>query len=82
MTLTDHCRIKIAPIEYRIRCTYEEALLYGFQLEIDGESGWRIPTKDESIRYAIYGWFLDHDSNYLNHIPLSSVYYVRPVRDI
>jgi hypothetical protein len=34
--------IEISPREYWIRCTYDEAVLYCFQLEIDGKVGWRI----------------------------------------
>jgi hypothetical protein len=32
--------IEIAPKEYRIRCTYEDAKFYCFSLNIDGKMGW------------------------------------------
>jgi hypothetical protein len=35
--------IEIAPLEYYIVCFYDEAMLYCFQLEIDGKRGWRLP---------------------------------------
>jgi hypothetical protein len=37
-------KIEIAPKEYRIKSTYNEAVLYCFQLNIDGKIGWRLPT--------------------------------------
>ena len=39
--------IKVAPKEYHINCLYDEAILYCFQLNIDGNTGWRLPTRDE-----------------------------------
>jgi hypothetical protein len=36
-------KIEISPKEYWIeRCSYDEAILYCFSLEIDGKKGWRI----------------------------------------
>jgi hypothetical protein len=37
----------IAPKEYSILLTWEEAMLYCFSLTIDGATGWRLPNKDE-----------------------------------
>jgi hypothetical protein len=51
--------IEIAPKEYRIECSYNEALLYCFQLEIDGKRGWRMPSRDEwYFNGELHGWFV------------------------
>ena len=42
--------IKIAPDIYWIKCYYGEAILYCFQLNIDGKTNWRIPTDDEYFK--------------------------------
>jgi hypothetical protein len=39
--------IEIAPIDRELRLSYEEAIMYCFLLNIDGKTGWRLPTKDE-----------------------------------
>jgi hypothetical protein len=52
--------IEIAPEEYIIKCTYDEALLYCFQLEIDGKRGWRLPAIEEYHTYSkitAYSWY-------------------------
>jgi hypothetical protein len=51
--------IEIAPKEYRIECSYNEALLYCFQLEIDGKRGWQLPTWFEycnDVRIDAFAW--------------------------
>jgi hypothetical protein len=60
-----------APARYWIYdVSYDEAILYCFQLEIDGKRGWRLPTMHEYVRRldiwlprlnAI--WFLDFNSS-------------------
>ena len=37
----------IAPKEYWIACTIQEAQRYLFCLDLDGKTGWRFPTKKE-----------------------------------
>jgi hypothetical protein len=75
--------IEIAPKEYWIQCTYEEAVLYCFTLDIDGKIGWRLPKKDENIIYEssddndfvnIFTWQADSG--------MDCTMRVRPVRDI
>jgi hypothetical protein len=39
--------IEQAPEEYEIRSTWDDARLYCFALNIDGKTGWRLPTYDE-----------------------------------
>jgi hypothetical protein len=38
---------EIAPIETETQLCWEDAKLYCFSLNIDGKTGWRLPTKDE-----------------------------------
>lgn len=71
--------IEIAPEKY---CpddiTYNEAILYCFQLEIDGKIGWRLPTYVEGKEHNIFPcWFIDeYEPN--GYVHLLTV----PVRDI
>ena len=46
--------IEYAPKEYQIQtCSYQDSVLYCFQLEIYGIVGWRLPTLDEySMLYS------------------------------
>ena len=37
-------KLEIAPREYWIKCTYNEAIIYCQFLNIDGKIGWRIPS--------------------------------------
>jgi hypothetical protein len=39
-----------------IRCTYEEALLYCFDQDIDGKNGWRLLTyaEQQNIRSSLF----------------------------
>jgi hypothetical protein len=39
--------IEIAPKETEIRANWYDATLYCFSLNIDGKTGWRLPSKDE-----------------------------------
>lgn len=39
--------VELAPEEYRKPLTYEEAIMFCFALDIDGVTGWRMPTLDE-----------------------------------
>lgn len=39
--------IEIAPKETEIDATWDDARLYCFALNIDGKTGWRLPTIDE-----------------------------------
>lgn len=51
-------KIELASMEYWIDCYYEEAQLYCFSLNIDGKTGWRLPTYDEwGDHHELYGWF-------------------------
>lgn len=70
-------KIEIAPKEYHIRCSYNDALLYCFQLEIDGKTGWRFPTYNEYVEEDIFGWYLSDEDRHLD-----SQYTIMPVRDI
>lgn len=38
---------EIAPKETEIQATWDDARLYCFSLNIDGKTGWRLPTKEE-----------------------------------
>ena len=38
---------EIAPKETEIRLNWDDARLYCFSLNINGKTGWRLPTKDE-----------------------------------
>jgi hypothetical protein len=72
-------KIEFAPEKYRITCFYDEAVLYCFQLEIDGKRGWRLPSSFEystmiEFRYSICWWL---DGNYSNIQKIAS-----PVRDL
>lgn len=70
-------KIEIAPKEYQIDCTYQEAVLYCFLLNINGKTCWRLPTYDEWINTYIFGWYQDREiSN--NFITKN----ICPVRDI
>lgn len=55
--------VEIAPEEYHIICTYNEAILYCFTLEIDGKTGWRLSTLEEYNHTLIYGWYRNDESD-------------------
>lgn len=73
---------EVAPIEYRVRLTYDEAIMYCFSLNIDGKVGWRLPTLDE-----VGDAGLDYRDNNIIHSTWITWdpdrrYTVRPVRDV
>jgi formylglycine-generating enzyme required for sulfatase activity len=84
--------IEIAPKEYRIYdVSYNEAILYCFQLNIDGKIGWRLPTEEERKGIEGYcGWYLDDslkfwredDSSQNDAVLKSRNFWCVPVRDI
>lgn len=56
--------------------TYEEALLYCTFCNHNGNTDWRLPTRDECEYLAIYTmWYLNDPSSYWED-------YVMPVRDV
>lgn len=69
-------KIELAP-ESSQSMSYDEALLYCFLLNIDGEIGWRMPTLDEYLGSEAMGWHVDDSLRYWNDL-----YPVTPVRDI
>ena len=40
-------KFEIAPKSTEVRLNWEDARLYCFSLNIDGKTGWRLPTKEE-----------------------------------
>lgn len=72
--------IKISPREYHINCTYNEAILYCFSLNIDGYSSWRLPTEEERDGIeGYYGWHL----GIMDSLPRNTtIAKCVPVRDI
>jgi hypothetical protein len=40
-------KIEIAPVSTEIEANWEDAILYCFSLNIDGRTGWRLPTLHE-----------------------------------
>lgn len=40
-------KFEIAPKETEIVSNWNDAIMYCFSLNIDGKTGWRLPTKDE-----------------------------------
>jgi hypothetical protein len=43
-------KFEIAPKKYEIKANWDDARLYCFALNIDGKTGWRLPTKNELIQ--------------------------------
>jgi hypothetical protein len=68
--------IELAPEEYHIKCSYEEALLYCFSLNIDGKKDWRLPTFDEYVSAKLHNWAMIQSFNR----PGKRI--CKPVRDI
>ena len=68
--------IERAPEEYHKTLTYEEAVLYCFSLNIDGKTGWRLPTLREIFTQGLYGWYSGDDNVRNSHGK------VMPVRDL
>ena len=73
--------IELAPKEFHIFCTFDEAILYCFQLNIDGKTGWRLPTHDEYMADidAEYSCWYSTDYGLYDD---SALYECFPVRDI
>lgn len=46
--------IEIAPKETEIQANWEDARLYCFSLNIDGKTGWRLPTMNELFYISEY----------------------------
>lgn len=67
--------IEFAPDYFWNYCTYEEAILYCFQLNIDDKIGWRLPTYDEWLDYDIFS-----DDDWYEQI--DGINFIIPVRDI
>ena len=68
-------KIEIAPEEYWRVLTFDEARMYCFALNIDGKTGWRLPTHLEYTRNpGIAGWDIPYDKDYKIN--------VSPVRDL
>ena len=79
-------KFETAPKDYHIRCkTFDEAKMYVLFLEIEGNRGWRLPTRFERTKYFRVGehvnetiWdHLDEDVNLIN-----AKRRLIPVRDI
>jgi hypothetical protein len=78
--------IELAPKEYIIKCTYNEAMLYCFLMNINGKSGWRLPIKIERkfivnneldyLLFEYHCWYSDDVSDN------RSLGFAFPVRDI
>jgi hypothetical protein len=76
-------KIEIAPKEYWIKSTYNEAVLYCFQLNIDGKMGWRLPKKDnEEETSAFFPIWREDDSSQNGIVSKSWNCWCVPVRDI
>ena len=69
--------IEIAPEEYWIKCTFDQAIIYCTMLEIDGKKDWRLPTKKEfrdNIK-SDHGWYnsdfgLYYENTFFNCVPV------------
>ena len=42
-------KFEIAPTSTEMQANWEDARLYCFALNVDGKTGWRLPTKEELI---------------------------------
>jgi hypothetical protein len=72
--------IEIAPEEYHIMCSYADAMMYCFFLNIDGKNGWRLPTyKEKKSTMMDYNITWYENDPYGTKIP---IYRIIPVRDI
>lgn len=72
---------EVAPSEYQIRLSRSDAILYCFSLNIDGKTGWRLPTDDETQKAGMhYRYFVVHTSDGLFHDYTTP--WVVPVRDV
>lgn len=73
---------EVAPIEYRVRLTHDEAIMYCFSLNIDGKVGWRLPTQDEIDRAGLEWGEVYVTCASSKPWDITRSYVVRPVRDI
>lgn len=75
---------ELAPEEFHIKLSLEEAQLYCFSLNIDGKTGWRLPTYNECVNEARFlgdGWNQkDIGNEYFKRN--QTRYYCYPVRDL
>jgi hypothetical protein len=75
---------EIAPEEFHKKLSLEEAQIYCFSLNIDGKTGWRLPTYNECIIADDAlgdGWNQkDIGNEYFTRNPTR--YYCYPVRDL
>ena len=72
-------KIEIAPRRFHItECTFGDALLYCFSLNVNGKTGWRLPKKIEIKDLPHSGLWLQED--FTEH-PLMTWKCV-PVRDL
>lgn len=76
---------EIAPKETEVKLNWDDAQLYCFSLNIDGKTGWRLPTKEEynailnsenDFRTDGYYWYSDED------YPKPYRLFVRAIRDL
>jgi hypothetical protein len=69
--------IELAPEKSCIRAvSYDEAVLYCFQLVIDGKTGWRLPTMGEYYNDSrlFLCWYVDDQwANLQNCIPVRDI---------
>ena len=74
--------IEVAPIEYHPLLNRDEAIMYCFSLNIDGKTGWRLPTFEEYSTDALTGhnggWSTDDAQN----PSFVLKWFCYPVRDI
>ena len=76
-------KLEIAPREYWIKCTYEEAIIYLEFLEIDGKMDWHLPENYKVLESTltnldylkIIPWFFGDHLNW-------ATFWCIPVRDI
>ena len=73
--------ISVSQKRFWIECTYDEALLYCFQLKINNRLGWRLPTKKEWFDSdQVIGWYLE--KNNVKFYNVNRIQLCCPVRDI
>lgn len=49
--------IELSPTQYETRLSWDNAIFYCFSLNIDGKTGWRLPTIDEITELNLNGGF-------------------------
>jgi formylglycine-generating enzyme required for sulfatase activity len=71
-------KFKVGPLSEE-KMQYDEALMYCFMLEVDGERGWRLPTHDEYndiLGLSTQIWYYDEEHN------VGEVWQVQPIKEI